>query len=116
MEEDHEKNQMLESLQVFESVINLPHVQKLPVFLLLNKADVFEKKILQQPISDLFPDYDGATDYYKACSFFADRFARLDRRSPGKLHCYVTNCLDTNEFQNAWRQVHEKMVHTSLKY
>lgn len=108
---------MLESLEVFERVINLPYVQNIPVFLLLNKADLFANKIHQQPISEYFPDYSGAADYHKACGFFADRFALLDHRSsPGKLHCYVTNCLDTNEFQNAWRQVQKKMVHISLKY
>ncbi|KAI4141990.1 MAG: hypothetical protein LQ341_003348 [Variospora aurantia] len=118
MQEDHDTAscQSATFKYVFESVVNLPPVQNLPIFLLLNKADVFEKMIHQQPISEFFPDYEGATDYYKACGFFADRFAGLDRRSPGRLHCYVTNCLDTIDFQNAWRQVHEKMVHTLLKY
>ncbi|KAL8975222.1 MAG: hypothetical protein Q9197_000525 [Variospora fuerteventurae] len=114
MQEDHDTAS--ESLRVFESVVNSPPVQNLPIFLLLNKADVFENMIHHQPISEFFPDYEGATDYHKACGFFADRFAGLDRRSPGRLHCYVTNCLDTIDFQNAWRQVHEKMVHTLLKY
>lgn len=107
---------MDESLQVFDSLVNQASVQKLPIILLLNKADVFEKTILQTPISKNFEDFDGEADYFKACRFFADRFARLDGRTPGKLHCYVTNCLDTAEFQNAWRQIHEKMIHITLKY
>lgn len=106
---------MTESLQVFESIVNKPLMQDVPVFLLLNKADLFEHTILSKPISDYFSDYSGGGDYFRACGFFADRFARLDRRSPGKLHCYVTNSLDTFEFKNAWEHVREKMLHITLK-
>ncbi|KAL8654601.1 MAG: hypothetical protein Q9210_001414 [Variospora velana] len=116
VQEDHDTNQMCESLEAFEKVINSRFVEDLPVFLLLNKADLFERRIVQVPVSEYFPDYDGAADYSKACRFFADRFADLDHRSPGKLHCYVTNSLDTKEFQTAWRGIHEKLIHTSLKY
>lgn len=107
---------MCESLQVFENVVNEPAVQNMPVFLLLNQADLFEDTIHLNPISGQFTDYDGGADYFKACHFFADRFARLDRRRPGKLHCYVTNSLDTSEFQNAWQQIHEKMIYITLRY
>ncbi|KAI4174176.1 MAG: hypothetical protein LQ343_002511 [Gyalolechia ehrenbergii] len=114
--EDLDTIQMSESLHVFESVINHDSAKDIPVFLFLNKADVFERTIVRQPISDYFEEYDGGADYFKACRFWAERFARLDHRVPGKLHCYVTNSLDSNEFQNAWRQVQERMVHTALKY
>ncbi|KAL8932103.1 MAG: hypothetical protein Q9211_006528 [Gyalolechia sp. 1 TL-2023] len=114
--EDVDTNQMSESLHVFESVIKHDSTKNVPVFLFLNKADVFERTILRHPISDYFVGYDGGADYFKACRYWAARFARLDHRAPGKLHCYVTNSLDSDEFQNAWRQVQEKMVQTTLKY
>ncbi|KAL8834225.1 MAG: hypothetical protein Q9170_003856 [Blastenia crenularia] len=114
--EDLEANQMRESLHVFESVINDNSTRDVPVFLLLNKADTFEQRIARNPVSDYFADYCGGVDYFKACRYFADHFARLDRRPPGKLFCYVTNSLDTAEFRNAWRQVQEKMIYITLKY
>ncbi|KAI4236444.1 MAG: hypothetical protein L6R40_006154 [Gallowayella cf. fulva] len=113
--EDHEANQMLESLQVFESITALSVMQNIPVFLFLNKADLFERTIIRHRISDFFPDYTGGSDYWKACRYFADCYIRRDQRLPGKLHCYVVDSLDTNAFQNAWRQVQEKIVHHTLK-
>lgn len=107
---------MRESLEVFEKVVNTRFVENLPVFLLLNKADLFERRTAHVPVSEYFPDYDGAVDHSKACRYFADRFADLDHRSPGKLHCYVTNSLDTKEFRKSWGEIHEKLIHTSLKY
>lgn len=109
------QNQMLESLQVFESITALSVMQNIPVFLFLNKADLFERTIIRHRISDFFPDYTGGSDYWKACRYFADCYIRRDQRLPGKLHCYVVDSLDTNAFQNAWRQVQEKIVHHTLK-
>ncbi|KAL8817059.1 MAG: hypothetical protein Q9223_004040 [Gallowayella weberi] len=116
LEEDPNMNQMLESLHVFEGITRSPHVQNIPVFLFLNKADLFEKTIVNHPISNVFPDYIGGVDYWKACRYMADLFNRHDQRPPGKLHCYVVDSLDTAAFQNAWRQVQEKIIYTTLKY
>ncbi|KAL8947682.1 MAG: hypothetical protein Q9222_006066 [Ikaeria aurantiellina] len=107
LQEDLDANQMMEALQVFESVTssNL-HT---PIFLYLNKADQFETSIVRRPISGYFPDYKGGADYWKACRYFARRFIEADQRPPGKLHFFVTDSLDTTSFRNAWRQTLDKM-------
>lgn len=107
---------MMESLLVFDSVVNNASVHDVPIFLLLNKADLFEQNISQKPIADYFADYSAGAEYSEACRFFAGRFASLDHRPRGKLYCYVTDSLHTTKFRNAWRQVQEKMIYTTLKY
>ncbi|KAL8723569.1 MAG: hypothetical protein Q9181_007262 [Wetmoreana brouardii] len=114
--EDPDANQMLDALEVFEKTVAQPVTAEVPVFLFLNKADLFEKTIASKPISDYFADYAGGANYYQASQYFAERFACLDKRSPGKLHCYMTDSLDTASFQKAWRQVQEKMLYTTLKF
>ncbi|KAL8690211.1 MAG: hypothetical protein Q9218_004293 [Villophora microphyllina] len=104
LKEDLDANQMRESLQLFESLLKLPELAGLPIFLFLNKADLFETTILREPILDYFMDYTGGADYWKGTQYFANLFARLDRRPAGKLHCYVTDSLDTPSFQKAWSQ------------
>ncbi|KAL8702553.1 MAG: hypothetical protein Q9201_004270 [Fulgogasparrea decipioides] len=116
LEEDLDANQMLDALEVFEKTVTQPVTAEVPVFLFLNKADLFKKTIASKPISDYFADYTGGTDYYQASQYFANRFARLDKRPPGKLYCYMTDSLDTASFQKAWRQVQQKMIYTTLKY
>ncbi|KAL8681125.1 MAG: hypothetical protein Q9186_002718 [Xanthomendoza sp. 1 TL-2023] len=116
LEEDPNMNQMLESLLAFEDITASPHVRSTPIFLFLNKADLFERNIVHHPISKAFPDYTGGVDYWKACRYMAESFVRRDQRPPGKLHCYVVDSLDTTAFQNAWQKVQEKIIHTTLKY
>ncbi|KAL8835924.1 MAG: hypothetical protein Q9176_006608 [Flavoplaca citrina] len=116
IEEEPGVNQMEESLEVLERITAHTSLQNTPILLLLNKADLFERTINRHPISDVYPEYVGGIDYWKACRFMADCYARRDRRPPGKLYCYVVDSLDTTAFQNAWRQVQEKITHTTLKY
>ncbi|KAL8871349.1 MAG: hypothetical protein Q9174_002796 [Haloplaca sp. 1 TL-2023] len=115
LEEDIDANQMEESMKVFESVVAQPQMRNVQVFLLLNKADLFERTLLCEPVQDFFPDYEGGADYFRASQYFANSFARLDHRPGKKLQCFVTDALDTAAFQNAWCQVQEKMIQTALK-
>ncbi|KAI4244205.1 MAG: hypothetical protein LQ352_006896, partial [Teloschistes flavicans] len=104
LQEDLDANQMWESLQLFESLLKMPELADTTVFLFLNKADLFETTILREPISDYFPDYTGGADYWKGTQYFANKFAALDHRLGKKLHCHVTDSLDTPSFQKAWKQ------------
>ena len=58
---------MLEAFAVFQSLTIIPQFQRVPIILILSKSDVFEEKQRKIPISDVFQDYEGASDYWKAC-------------------------------------------------
>ncbi|KAL9614073.1 MAG: hypothetical protein Q9167_001427 [Letrouitia subvulpina] len=116
LREDDEANEMVETLAVFEALVNLPALKDTPVFLFLNKADLFEYKIWRFPISQSFTDYTGGSSYWEGCQYFANRFGQLDRRPPGKLHCFITDVMNANSFRNAWQKVQEMILHESLKF
>ncbi|KAI4212766.1 MAG: hypothetical protein LQ349_009328, partial [Xanthoria aureola] len=110
LREDSERNQLHESLDVFERITREPHIQNTPILLLLNKTELFEKTITHHPISRFDPGYTGGVDYWKACEYMADCYRRRNRRPHGKFHCLFVDSLDTDEFRMAWRQVQEKII------
>ena len=64
---------MMESLALFREVVKNPVFEKTPIFLLLNKKDLFEQLIPKVPLTYCFPDYKGppgevmpAVDFIKA--------------------------------------------------
>ena len=65
---------MQESLALFQSLKELGGFERVHVFVLLNKIDIFEQLITEIPISDFYPEYTGGADLFKACRFFADKF------------------------------------------
>eukprot|EP01084_Bolivina_argentea_P083500 151173_1 len=60
MFEDENKNQMLDSLELFEKTCNCYHLMDTPIFLLFCKTDVFHHKIKHIPITECpaFQDFD----------------------------------------------------------
>ena len=59
MVEDNVTNRLMDSLVVFESIVNNPLLKNAGILLFLNKKDIFEKKVKMVSIKDSFPEYDG---------------------------------------------------------
>lgn len=52
-------NRMHESLQLFEDIVKNPLFRDTPIFMFLNKKDLFEDMIPKHPLTNCFPEYDG---------------------------------------------------------
>ncbi|CAM9528289.1 unnamed protein product, partial [Laminaria digitata] len=57
--EDSSVNRMQESLALFTEVAGNPVFEKTPMFVFLNKKDLFEEMIATKSLSKCFPEYDG---------------------------------------------------------
>lgn len=57
--EESKQNRMLESLILFESVINSRWFVRSSIILFLNKVDIFKTKLPKVPLERYFPDYTG---------------------------------------------------------
>lgn len=59
MYEDASNNRMHEALNLFQTIVNNPLFQQTPIFLFLNKKDLFEKMIKEVDLKKAFPAYTG---------------------------------------------------------
>lgn len=84
--EDNNRNRLEESLQLFETVTKNPLFAETPIFLFLNKKDLFEKQIQAEDMKIQFPDYTGGKDLHKALQFVKDKF---HERLPPKKKVYI---------------------------
>ena len=57
--EDATTNRMQESMRLFMEVVKNPVFKTTPIFIFLNKKDLFEEMIVKHPLNKCFPDYDG---------------------------------------------------------
>jgi guanine nucleotide-binding protein G(i) subunit alpha len=57
--EESKQNRMLESLILFESVINSRWFVRSSIILFLNKVDIFKSKLAKVRLDRYFPDYTG---------------------------------------------------------
>jgi len=73
--EDQKRNRMHESLSVFEEITSNPIFTNTPIYLILNKRDLFEQGLRIKDITECFPDYPGKRhDTMENIQFIANKF------------------------------------------
>jgi guanine nucleotide-binding protein subunit alpha, other len=111
------QNQMHEALMLFESIANSKYFEKSALILFLNKIDLFREKISggMAPISNHFPDYQGADDDIEAGQkFFAEKFKNLVRQPKKELYVHYTNATDTDLLKKTMQSVQDMIVQRNL--
>ncbi|QOU22670.1 Guanine nucleotide-binding protein alpha-2 subunit [Brettanomyces bruxellensis] len=107
------QNRLVESLNLFESVVNSMWFRRTSIILCLNKIDVFIDKLGRSPLENYFPDYVGGNDVNKAVKYILWRFKQLNRANLN-LVPYVTQATDTNNIKLAFAVVKETILHNAL--
>jgi len=74
--EDSGKNRMHESLELFNKVTYNKIFAGTPIFLFLNKKDLFEQMIKETDMSVCFPEYKGGKDVNNALEFIKIQFKK----------------------------------------
>jgi hypothetical protein len=70
---------MMESLVLFDSVVNSRWFMRTSIVLFLNKVDLFRQKLGRSPLSKYFPDYSGGNDVNRAAKYLLWRFSQVNR-------------------------------------
>jgi guanine nucleotide-binding protein subunit alpha len=73
------QNRMMESLLLFDSVVNSRWFMRTSIILFLNKVDIFKAKLPRSPLGNYFPDYSGGNDVNKAAKYLLWRFNQVNR-------------------------------------
>ena len=69
---------MMESLVLFDSVVNSRWFMRTSIVLFLNKVDLFKEKLGRSPLGNYFPDYSGGNDVNKAAKYLLWRFNQVN--------------------------------------
>lgn len=85
---------MQESLSLFRSLLKLRIFDRVNIYILLNKVDIFRRMISRTPISDYFSDYTGGADLFNACKFFADKFFTISNFHKVTTNIFPTSAVD----------------------
>ena len=77
--EEKEQNRMVESLLLFESVVNSRWFLRTSIILFLNKIDVFKAKLPKLPLERYFPEYTGGPNVNMAAKYILWKFVQANR-------------------------------------
>ncbi|CEP11440.1 hypothetical protein [Parasitella parasitica] len=112
--EESRQNRLMESLVLFESVVNSRWFLRTTIILFLNKIDVFQQKFKKIPLKNFFPDYEGGSDINKAIKYILWRFNQTNR---AKLNIYphVTQATNTSNIAHVFNAIKDTIIQNHLK-
>ena len=105
---------MLESLVLFDSVVNSRWFMRTSIVLFLNKVDLFKEKLAKSSLAAYFPDYTGGPDVNRAAKYLLWRFNQMNH---GHLNLYphLTQATDTSNIRLVFAAVKETILQNALK-
>ncbi|KAF3918596.1 hypothetical protein AA313_de0202380 [Arthrobotrys entomopaga] len=112
--EEQNQNRMLESLVLFDSVVNSRWFVRTSIILFLNKVDLFRQKLPRTPLSNYFPDYSGGPDVNRAAKYLLWRFNQVNRAHLN-LYPHLTQATDTSNIRLVFAAVKETILQNALK-
>jgi len=114
LREEKTRNRMLESLVIFDSVINSRWFLRTSIILFLNKVDVFKLKLPKVPLERYFAEYTGGADINKAAKYILWKFMQANR---ARLNVYphLTQATDTTNIRLVFAAVKETILQNALK-
>ena len=117
LEEDSSVNRMVESMGLFENIVNNDFFNQKSFIIFFNKKDLFEEKIKTKGIKGYFPDYDGDDQSFTQSSEFLIRKYVSTNRSPDdkrSLYPYLTTGTDTQSVRIVFVTVADIILSQSL--
>ncbi|KAI9038796.1 guanine nucleotide-binding protein subunit alpha gpaB [Aspergillus affinis] len=112
--EESNQNRMMESLVLFDSVVNSRWFMRTSIILFLNKVDLFRQKLPRSPLSTYFPDYSGGNDVNRAAKYLLWRFNQVNRAHLN-LYPHLTQATDTTNIRLVFAAVKETILQNALK-
>jgi len=116
MYEDESHNRMHEELHLFKEVAHNPTFEDTPLFLFLNKKDLFEKMLKEVPLTKCFPEYTGGNDVKQALAFIEEEFRKrtpTDKRS--KLKVYPVAARFKKDIKYSWDDLSKSLIETNKR-
>jgi guanine nucleotide-binding protein G(i) subunit alpha len=106
------RNKMMESIVLFDSIVNSRWFMRSLVFLLLNKLDSFRRKLRMVPLANCFPDYRGGNDVNKAEEYILQRFTQLNR---AHIYPHLIETIDKSKIRLVFEDIKQKIILSNME-
>ena len=121
LEEDRKTNRMLESMRLFDDIVNNAYFHTKPFIIFFNKHDLFLEKIEKvrdMGIKQTFPDYKGpANSPEQVLEFLVQKYTKMSKTDPKRraIYPHTTTATDTQLINYVFCSVAEIILNDVLR-
>ncbi|KAM4584448.1 guanine nucleotide-binding protein subunit alpha-12a [Odontesthes bonariensis] len=114
--EDRRTNRLVESMNIFETIVNNKLFLNVSIILFLNKTDLLVDKIRTVDIRKYFPEFRGdARRLEDVQAFLVQSFSRKRRNRGKPLFHHFTTAIDTENIRFVFHAVKDTILQENLK-
>ncbi|XP_036280301.1 guanine nucleotide-binding protein subunit alpha-12 isoform X5 [Pipistrellus kuhlii] len=114
--EDRRTNRLLESMNIFETIVNNKLFASVSIILFLNKTDLLAEKVRSVAISKHFPDFRGDPHRLEDVQrYLVQCFDRRRRNRSKALFHHFTTAIDTDNVRFVFHAVKDTILQENLK-
>ncbi len=114
--EDRKTNRLVESCNIFETIVNNKAFANVSIILFLNKTDLLERKIKEVSLKDYFPEFLGDSRNMDHVQNFELNLLDSRRRERSKpLFHHFTTAVDTENIKFVFQAVKDTILQDNLK-
>ena len=114
--EDRTTNRLVESCNIFETIVNNKFFANVSIILFLNKTDLLMEKIKYTSIKDYFPAFQGDPHKIEDVQNFILQMFDSKRRERSKaLFHHFTTAIDTENIKFVFHAVKDTILQDNLK-
>jgi hypothetical protein len=113
--EDRQTNRLVESCNIFETIVNNRAFGQISIMLFLNKTDLLIEKIGLVSIGDYFPEFSGnPRQLSDVQQFELKMFDERRIEQSQQLYHHFTTAIDTNNIKLVFQDVHNTILAKNL--
>ncbi|KAB5531036.1 hypothetical protein PHYPO_G00136260 [Pangasianodon hypophthalmus] len=114
--EDRHTNRLVESMNIFETIVNNKLFSNVSIILFLNKMDLLVEKVTKVSISKHFPDFRGDPQRLEDVqNYLVQCFKRKRRNRSKPLFHHFTTAIDTENIRFVFHAVKDTILQENLK-
>ncbi|KAF5899240.1 guanine nucleotide-binding protein subunit alpha-12 [Clarias magur] len=114
--EDRHTNRLVESMNIFETIVNNKLFSNVSIILFLNKMDLLVEKVAKVSISKHFPDFRGDPRCLEDVqNYLVQCFKRKRRNRSKPLFHHFTTAIDTENIRFVFHAVKDTILQENLK-
>lgn len=114
--EDRQTNRLVESCNIFETIINNRSFDRVSIILFLNKYDLLQEKIINVSIKDYFPEFSGNPHHLDDVqNFLLNMFDKCRRDRTKPLFHHLTTAIDTENIKFVFQAVKDTILQDNLR-
>ena len=114
--EDRKTNRLVESCNIFETIVNNKAFVNVSIILFLNKMDLLEEKVKEVSIKDYFPQFSGNPhNLAEVQNYLLSLFDSRRRERSKPLFHHFTTAVDTENIKFVFQAVRDTILQDNLR-